>query len=422
MTLNSEKQPARDNMPTSERGLRQTFRALSYPNYRLWFIGQAISLFGTWMQSTALGFLVYELTHSPVYLGYVAFATGVPTWLFTLLGGVASDRIARRTLLIITQNCMMVLAFILAGLTYFGLIQPWQIIIMAFLLGIANAFDAPARLALAPELVERKDLTNAIALNATMFNIATIVGPAAAALVYAYLGPSWCFFLNGLSFVAVIIALIAMKLPEQMENIRRLAAIKELKVGIHYVFLEKTVLSLIIIIGVSSLFGFSFITLLPAWSVEVLGGDVKTNGLLNSARGIGALIAALGIASMGRSILRGRILTIGTFVTPVLLFIFSFILWLPLSLLVIMGIGGGLILIVNLINSLIQTRVSDELRGRVMSIYSLTFFGSMSIGSLIIGEVADFFNEQTALRIGSVALLLCAFIFWFYVPTIRKLP
>ena len=215
------------NLPEpTERGFKQTFRALVYPNYRLWFIGQVISLFGTWMQSTAQGFLVYELTHSPAYLGYVAFAAGVPTWLFTLLGGVVSDRIARRTLLIITQNCMMVLAFILAGLTFLGLVQPWHIIVLAFLLGVANAFDSPARLALAPELVDRKDLTNAIALNATMFNIATIVGPATAGLVYAAFGPGWCFFLNGLSFVAVIIALLLMKLPVQQDKLRQLAATK----------------------------------------------------------------------------------------------------------------------------------------------------------------------------------------------------
>jgi MFS family permease len=384
-------------------------------------MGQVTSLFGTWMQSTAQGFLIYELTHSPAYLGYVAFAAGVPTLLFTLLGGVVSDRIARRTLLIITQICMMVLAFILAGLTFLGLVKPWHIIVLAFLLGVANAFDAPARLALAPELVDRKDLTNAIALNATMFNIATIVGPASAGLVYAAFGPGWCFFLNGLSFVAVIIALLLMKLSVQQDKLRRLAPLRELGDGIRYVLHEKTVLSLIALIGIISLFGFSFITLLPAWSVEILGGGVEINGLLNSARGVGALIAALGIASMGREHFRGRILTIGTFVTPLLLFIFSFITWLPLSLFILMGIGGALILVVNLVNSLIQTQVSDELRGRVMSIYSLTFFGTMSIGSLIIGEIAGIFNERTALAVGSMVLFLGAFLFWYFVPTIRKM-
>jgi MFS family permease len=240
-------------------------------------------------------------------------------------------------------------------------------------------------------------------------------------LIYAGFGPGWCFFINGLSFVAVIIALSLMKLPRQQEKNRRLAPFKELVEGIRYVFHEKTVLSLIALIGVTSLFGFSFITLFPAWSVEILGGGVKTNGLLNSARGIGALIAALGIASMGRAHIRGRILTIGTFITPLLLIIFSMIHWLPLSLFVLMGIGGALILIVNLINSLIQTQVSDDLRGRVMSIYSLTFFGAMSIGSLLIGEIAGVFSERIALAIGSLFLLLAAFLFWYFVPAIRRM-
>jgi MFS family permease len=419
--LNNPNRALADSLPPTERGFRQTFRALAYPNYRLWFSGQVVSLFGTWMQSTAQGFLIYELTHSPAYLGYVAFATGLPTLLFTLVGGVVSDRIARRTLLIITQVSMMVLAFILAGLTFMDLVQPWHIIVLAFLLGVANAFDAPARLALAPELVDRKDLTNAIALNATMFNIATIVGPAAAGLVYAAFGPGWCFFLNGLSFVAVIIALLLMKLPRQQDKIRRLAPLQELGDGIRYVFHEKIVLSLIALIGIISLFGFSFITLFPAWSVEILGGGVEINGLLNSARGVGALIAALGLASMGSAHSRGRILTIGTFITPLLLFIFSLIHWLPLSLFILMGIGGALILVINLINSLIQTEVSDELRGRVMSIYSLTFFGTMSIGSLLIGQIAGLFSERAALAFGSIILLLGAFLFWYFVPTIRKM-
>ena len=407
--------------PGATRGIQRTFRALSYPNYKLWFGGQVISLFGTWMQSTAQGFLVYEITHSPAYLGYVAFAAGIPTLLFTLIGGVISDRIPRRSLLIITQSTMMVLAVILAGLTFSGAIQAWQIIILAFLLGTTNAFDSPARLALAPELVDRQDLTNAIALNATMFNIATIIGPAAAGFIYAALGPGWCFLLNGLSFIAVIAALMLMKLPKQQEKIHQVAVAKELWEGIQYVTHERKVLSLISLIGITGLFGFSFVTLFPAWSVEILGGGVETNGILMSARGVGALVAALGIASLGKINFRGKLLTFGTFLGPILMFLFSLISWLPLTLIVLMGIGGAMILIVNLVNALIQIHVADELRGRVMSIYSLIFFGSMSLGSLIIGGIANVFNERSALFFGSAALLISAFFFWFFVPTVRKM-
>jgi len=212
-----------------------------------------------------------------------------------------------------------------------------------------------------------------------------------------------------------------MKLPNLQENTHRRAPLEELGEGLRYVFHEKTVLSLIALIGVTGLFGFSFITLLPAWSVEVLGGGVKTNGLLVSARGIGALIAALGIASMSKSLARGKVLTIGTFLMPVLMFTFSLIHWLPLSLFIIMGVGGALILIVNLVNSLIQTQVADNLRGRVMSIYSLVFFGTMSIGSLLIGAMAGLLNEKSAVAIGSFLLILSAFYFRYVVPSIHEL-
>src|SRR5262245_9039549 len=178
--------------------LSQTFSAFRYRNYRLWFAGQLVSLVGTWMQTTAQGFLVFELTHSPAYLGYVGFAAGVPSWLFMLYGGVIADRVSRRNLLLMTQTGMVILAFILAALTFSGWVQPWHIIVLALGLGVANAFDAPARQAFVVEMVDREDLTNAIALNSSMFNLATVVGPAVSGLVYAWLGPAWCFTINGL--------------------------------------------------------------------------------------------------------------------------------------------------------------------------------------------------------------------------------
>lgn len=401
--------------------LGRTFTALQYPNYRLWFIGQIVSLFGTWMQNTAQGFLVYELTHSPAFLGYVGFAAGVPSWMFMLLGGVASDRIPRRTLLVITQTIMMVLAFILAGLTATGVVQPWHIILLAFCLGVANAFDAPARMALAPELVDRKDLTNAIALNATMFNTGAILGPTLASLIYAATGPAWCFFLNGMSFIAVIGALLLMKFQNLSKVAQHKSPRQELSEGIHFVFHEQTVRSLIFLVGATSLLGFSFVTLLPAWAVDILGGDVKTNGLLNSARGLGALIGALSIASLGRFNYRGRLLSLGTFIFPLLLLLFSMVRRVPLSMLTLVGIGGALVLILNLANSLVQTHVDDDIRGRVMGIYSLTFFGLLPIGSLMMGQIAEFSSEPVALAIGSILLFGVAILIKAYVPQIWKL-
>jgi MFS family permease len=400
--------------------LDATFTALKYPNYRLWFTGQIVSLFGTWMQSTAQGFLVYELTQSPAFLGYVGFAAGLPSWLFMLYGGVVADRISRRNLLVITQSSMMILAFILSALTFTGAVRPWHIILLAFLLGVANAFDAPARLALAPELVAKEDLTNAIALNGTMFNTATIVGPTVGSLIYALFGAGWCFFLNGASFLAVIFALLRMKLPDLVNEARRSSsAISDIMEGFRYVFAQPVILALISLISAVSLFGSSFITLLPAWAVQVLSGDVKTNGLLNSARGVGALIGALSIASLGRFRYRGKLLTIGLFVFPVMLLIFSMISWLPLSLLVLTIVGASLVFVMNLANAMIQTNVSDNVRGRVTSIYSLTFFGFMPIGSLLIGQIAEQAGERPALQFGAVMLLLVAAATQMIYPKLR---
>src|SRR5262245_21500880 len=206
---------------------QRTFAALRHRNYRLWFQGHLVSLVGTWMQVTAQGFLVFQLTHSTAYLGYVGFAAGVPSLLFMLFGGVIADRVARRKLLLITQSTMMLLAFLLAALTFAQLVQPWHIILLALALGTANAFDAPAAQAFVLELVDRQDLTNAIALNSTLFNLATVVGPTVAGLTYAAVGPGWCFTLNGLSFIATIMALSRMQLPAHTVTPRTQSALAQ---------------------------------------------------------------------------------------------------------------------------------------------------------------------------------------------------
>lgn len=403
--------------------IQNTFTALKYPNYRLWFGGQIVSLFGTWMQSTAQGFLVYELTGSSAALGYVGFAAGIPSWLFMLWGGVIADRIPRRRLLVITQSCMMLLAFALAGLTFLGIVQPWHVVLLAFMLGIANAFDAPARLALAPELVEREDLTNAIALNGTMFNAALIIGPTVGSLIYAAFGPAWCFVINGLSFIAVIIALLKMNLPsqEKRDGTVRTSALREISEGLRYVAADSTIRTLILLVSAFSLFGFSYMVVLPAWSVEILGGDVTTNGLLQSARGVGALIGALTIASLGRFNYRGKLLTGGIFMFPILMMVFSLIRELWAALIALAGVGAALVMVMNIANSLVQTSSTDSLRGRVNGIYSLTFFGFIPIGSFLMGLTAEQIGETRALQVGAVALLLTAILIWFAMPNLRKL-
>ncbi len=400
---------------------QQTFAALRYPNYRLWFYGQMVSLMGTWMQFTAQGFLIYELTHSPAFLGAVGFATGIPTWLFMLYAGVVADRMSRRTLMIITQTGMMILAFILAALTFLRLVQPWHIIALAFLLGVANAFDAPARQAFVLEMVEREDLTNAIALNATMFNSATAVGPAVAGLAYAQFGPAWCFALNGISFIAVIVALALMKLKPLTQPARRMSVVADLLEGLRYVATHPILRILVSLAGVVSLFGISFGTLLPAWAVKILGGNAETNGWLQSARGFGALLSALFIASLGRFRFKGKLLTLGTCVFPFLLLAFAAVRWLPLSLLLLIGVGAAQILVFNLNNAVVQTQTSDALRGRVMSFYSLTFFGFMPIGALLAGGIAERVGEPTTIVLGALISLAFAVAMWVFLPRIRAL-
>lgn len=400
---------------------RETFAALHSYNYRLWFIGQMVSLIGTWMQTTAQGYLVFELTKSPAYLGYVGFAAGVPVWLFTLYGGVIADRMSRRTLMVITQSAMMVLAFILAWLVFAKTVQPWQIVLLAFLLGIANAFDAPTRQAFVVELVDRQDLTNAIALNSIMFNAAVVVGPAVAGLTYAALGPAWCFTINGLSFIAVIVALLFMHIQPVPRQEGRPSAVAELKEGLRYVASHGTVRTLIGSQAVVSLFGIGFVTLFPAWAVTVLGGNVTTNGLMFSARGVGAVAGALMIAALGRNRSKGKLWTLGSFLTPLMMLVFSFVRWIPLSLGVLVILGWAFMVLMNTSNALVQTNISDHLRGRVMGLLTLAFFGFMPIGSLLAGAMANLLTEPVTVAISALVLLAFAVFAWFYLPSLRRL-
>jgi MFS family permease len=413
---------APDGTPGTEHTSRihRTFAALKHPNYRLWFQGQLVSLFGSWMQTTAQGFLVFELTHSPQWLGYVGFAAGIPTWILTLYGGVVADRVSRRTLLVITQSVMMVLAFVLAGLTFFHVVQAWHVVMLAFCLGIANSFDAPARQAFVSELVPRDDLTNAIALNATMFHTATAIGPAAAGLAYAMFGASACFAINGVSFVAVIVALRKMKLAGNERSRQLPSAFVELKEGLRYVITEPVVRVLIIMVAVNSMFALSLTTLVPAWAVKVLKGDATTNGFLLSARGVGSLAGALLIASLGRISYRGRLVTLGSLLYPVILIFFACTRSIPLSLLSLAGAGCGMILVMNLANAMVQTRAPDHLRGRVMGSYTWIFFGFMPLGALWLGTIADKFGEPEAVILSAVLALICSMSVWLLYPKLRQ--
>ena len=407
--------------PRARLGVQQTFSALRHRNYRLWFIGQLVSLAGTWMQTTAQGYLVFELTKSPAFLGYVGFAAGLPSWIFTLYGGVVADRVPRRTLIVITQAVMMVLAFGLAGLVISGLIQPWQIILLALLLGVAQAFDAPARQAFVVEMVSRADLTNAIALNSTMFNMAAVVGPAIAGIVYALWGPAMCFIINGLSYLAVIGALVAMRLPPFKPRERKATVGTELRQGLSYVRHNRVVLTLTLNMAVIAMFGISIVTMIPAWSVDVLGGDVRTNGALLAARGVGAVCGALMVAALGNRPVRGKLWTVGSFVLPLSMLAFAVAHLVPVSLAMLVFVGWSFMVVANTSNAMVQTIVPDDLRGRVMGIYTLMFFGGMPLGALLIGNMAELLTEPITLIINAAIVLVVAAFVWLYLPFIRKL-
>ena len=398
-----------------------TFTCLQYPNYRLWFYGQMISLFGTWMQSTAQGYLVFQLTNSQAYLGYVSFASGLPTWVFTMFAGVVADRWPRRSILVATQTVMMLLAFVQSALTFTGLVQPWHIIILAFLLGVCNAFDAPTRLSFVLEMVEREDLSNAIALNSTMFNLATILGPMAGGFAYALVGPAWCFMLNGLSFIAVIAALLLMRLKPFVRPPQSSSVLASAREGLHYVRHEPMLVGVIGVAAAAQLFGAAYITLIPAWAVNVLHGDATTTGLMQSARGAGALIFALALASMGRNRYKGLLFTLGSLTFPLTLLLLTAAHAVPSALFALMLVGGTVVLTFNLANALVQALTTDELRGRVTSIYTLVIFGLGPLSGLWAGLVAERIGEPPAVAIGAVLSLVCAILIHVFMPRLRRL-
>jgi MFS family permease len=387
----------------------------------LWFVGQLASLVGTWTQTAAQGYLIYQLTNSPAYLGYASFANGVPTWFFTLYAGAIADRMSRRTLMVITQSSMMILAFILAILTFTQTVQWWHILILSFLLGVSNAFDAPARQAFVLEMVDREDLTNAIALNSTMFNLAMVLGPALGGLIYYAVGPGWCFTINGISFIAVIIALLLMKLKPFVPVNSNSSTMSDMKAGLSYVRHHPAVRMMISNLFITTLFGLGVVTLIPAWSVTVLGGDAKTNGFLLAARGIGSLIAALTIAALGRFRSRGKVWTVNSVLLPLSMIIFAFMTWLIPSLIAIAAMGFTFMMIVNLSNAMVQTRITDEMRGRVMGVYTFFFFGAFPIGSLVAGWSADAIGEPLTVMISAAILLVFALWVIWRQPAMRAM-
>jgi len=374
------------------------FSALSHSNFRLYFIGQLVSVSGTWMQTVAQGWLVFQLTRSELWLGIVACAAGLPSLLVSPFAGVLVERMPRRSILIVTQTVQMLLAFALAFLTFSHLVQVWHVVLLAFILGITNAFDAPARQTFVKDMVGPEDLASGISLNSLMFNTARVFGPTAAGIALATVGAAWCFFLNGASFLAVIVSLILMTIPSVKRRVVNVSPLQQLLDGLRFARRHDTIKPLLLLSAVISIFAVNVVTLLPAFAATVLNSPVEGYSVLSTAQGIGAVSAGLIVFFVSR-FGRGRVIS-ATFlllITSVLI-VSRMTLILPAA--VFMGVYGfSLILTFVTMNTMIQTELPDEYRGRVLSLYTLTFFGLAPFGALVLGELATLMGTPDALAL-----------------------
>ncbi len=397
-----------------------TLRALRHRNFQLFFGGQLLSLTGTWMQNVAQSWLVYRLTGSSFLLGAVGFAGQIPILVLSTLGGTLADRHNRRRVIVATQTAAMMLAFALAWLTLSGEVQVWHVMLLATALGVVNAFDIPARQSFFVEMVGKEDLLNAIALNSTMFNMARVLGPAAAGLLVAAAGEGWCFLLNGVSYVAVIAGLLAMRLEAGPALRARGPILSELAGGLRFVRQAMPVRVLLTLLGLVSVVGTPYTVLMPVFADRILHGGARGLGLLMGATGLGAVAGALTIAS--RTGVKGLGRLVGTscaaFGASLVLFSLSRQFWLSWALLV--PVGFSLMVQMACSNTLLQTMVPDHLRGRVMAFYSMMFMGMAPFGALGAGAAAAWLGAPTTVAVGGVLSLAGALWYWRRFPVFRQ--
>lgn len=396
-------------------------RSLRHRNYRLYFFGQLISLPGNWIQNLAMGWLVYRLSDSALLLGVVGFAGQIPSLLITPLAGVYADRIDRRRVLLITQSVSMMIAISLSLLIFSGLIEIWHIILAAVLNGISVAFDTPFRHAFLVNMVpDKKDLQNAIALNSTLFNTARFIGPPIGGLLVALSGEGACFLINGLSYLAVIASLLAMQVKILDSGNKKTSVLKDLFSGLSYAYKALPIRFLLIMVITTSLLGLPFQVFMPVFARTVLNGNAQTLGFLIGAIGAGALTGAVFLAT--RKSLKE---------IPVIIFIsagmfslglmgFSVSVSLPVSLILLVVTGFGMVVEFASSNTLLQTMVHDDMRGRIVALYSMSFMGFTPLGSLLTGSLAEMAGVQTTVFIAGLCCLLAALIFYKKLPEIKK--
>src|SRR5437899_2341450 len=403
----------------AESRLRMTLRAFRHRNYRLYFFGQIISLTGTWMQSVGQSWLVYRLTGSASMLGIVGFASQFPVFLLAPVGGSFADSHPRRRSVIVVQVSAMLLAVLLAALTFTNRIQSWHIVLFATLLRALRAFDGPIRQAFVVEMVGRDDLMNAIALNSSMMNGARIIGPAVAGVLVAAVGEGWCFLLNGVSFIAVIVGLILMNVGNRPPGEHRGSRVSAIIEGFHFVLRTHAIRDLLILLGLMSVMGMPYTVLMPIFADEIFNGGAKGLGLLMGSSGIGALAGALLLA--GRQNVRGLgkwvMLSCGGFGVSLVLFALSRNFW--ISTLLLLPVGFTMMVQMASSNTLIQSMVPDRLRGRVMAVYSMMFVGMAPFGALLAGVLAHQFGAPVTVAIGGIVCIAGALVFRSHLPSIR---
>ena len=385
-----------------------TFNAFKSKNYRLFFMGQSVSLIGTWMQKTAVSWVVYSLTHSKFMLGLTLFASLFPSFLFSFLGGVAADRYNRFRLLIATQVASMVQAVLLTVLVFFNHYSAWHIIALSAFLGLINAFDVPARQSLIYEMVEDKaDLPNALALNSSMVNLSRLIGPGIAGIMLEKFGDTVCFGLNAVSFIAVIGSLLLMQLPKYVKKPHSKNVLADLKEGLSYIQHTPSIKYILIMLAIVSLFVLPFATLIPVYAKDIFKGTASTFGVIDSVIGLGAFSGAVFLASLKPGRDMRKILAFNTLIFGAGLVLFSHEThyWLALIFAVIGGFGMMSQMTVS--NTLIQMSVAPNMRGRVISFYAMAFFGMQPLGGLLVGTLSAWIDVQnTVLFEGCVALIV----------------
>ena len=405
--------------PPAASRFQLMFRALRHRNYRLFFSGQIISLVGTWMQSVAQSWLVYRLTGSSLLLGLVGFAGQIPVFLLAPIGGVVADRYSRHRIVIATQSASMALAFILAALTLLGHIRVWEIMLVASLLGVVNAFDIPARQSFIVDMVHSDDLINAIALNSSMVNGARVLGPAIAGITVAAVGEGWCFLANGASYIAVIAGLLLMIVPAHEGRPDSASGIERIAEGFRWVARTAPIRALLLLLGLVSVTGMPYAVLMPIFADKVLNGGARGLGILMGASGVGALAGTLTLAAKREVRGLGRWIAFASFGFGASMILFASSRSYPLSVVLLVPVGFCMMLQMSSSNTLIQTMVPDELRGRVMAVYSMMFMGMAPFGALVAGTVANHIGAPITVALGGLTCLTGSLIFGSRWPSMR---